>query len=204
MRPGGRIVAIAAGLSLLAGCANLAGQDPQTLPGPTPLPGEGAQIAGHLEAIGRLTAESGAEQAAMVESARIDAVAVPTAGNRLRYALLLGVPGHAGFDPAGAREALGPLLAQSGGLTGEELALADVLDSHLQTLLSLQQRLDEGDAAAARIEGQLSAISQRAQSLAAENQRLQKELDLARHKLDAIAELEKALSTRRVAPEDGS
>lgn len=204
MRPRRWIVATAAGLAFLAGCADLAGRGRETSTGAASLPDGGTRVAEHLEALERLAGGSAAEQAALVEAARIDFVAVPTTGNRLRYALVLAMPGHAGFDPSGAHELLQKLLSEPEGLSGPERALADIVDRELQAQRALQERLNESEAAASRSRDQLAAAGQRNESLSEENLRLQQELDQARRKLEAIAELEKALSTRQVAPEGGT
>jgi len=128
-------------------------------------------------------------------------VAVPTPGNRLRYALFLGMPGHAGFDPSTAHELLATLLDAPEGLSAPEQDLAAAINHELEALLSIQARLRDRESAAAHARDQLAAVHQRNQSLAAENQRLTEQLDESRRKLEAIAELEKALSTRRVEPE---
>ena len=79
--------------------------------------------------------------------------------------------------------------------------LAAVFQRELENVVSLHERLEALGAAEAAAREQLSAANQRNQSLVAENARLGTELGQANRKLQAIAELEKALSSRRVAPE---
>ncbi len=202
MLPSRWIVLVASTLPFLAACGSLAGRVPSATTSDATSP-EGAElVAQHLEALDRLGSASPAEQAAMTEAARIDFVAVPTAGNRLRYALVLGTAGHAGFDAAGARQLLQALLDEPGGLSGQERTLASIMDRRLENLLSLQARLRQQESSDAAIREQLAAARQRTQSLASDNDRLREELELATRKLEAIAELEKTLSIRRIAPED--
>lgn len=204
MQPSAWIVLSLAALPLLAGCMGTAVNSTEAPPSAMAPPDGAVRVTLLLETLARLESGSGDEQAALVETARIDSVAVPTAGNRLRYALVLGTPGHAGFDPSGAQKLLQGLLAEPQELSEPEQYLATVVNRELESLLSFRDRLEENESAATRTRDQLAVANQRNESLATENLRLQEELDRARHKLEAIAELEKALSTRRVAPEGGS
>lgn len=201
MRPSLWIV-LAACLPLAGGCSSIAGRKPAAATTDA-LPAEGAdQVARHLEVLERLASASAADQEAMIETARIDFVAVPTGGNRLRYALVLGTPGHPGFDPVRARQLMQMLLSEPDGLSESERNLASVVDRELENLLLLQARLEERESGeAAALQG-LAMAQQQNQSAAAENARLREKLKVATRKLEAIAELEKTLSTRRTAPED--
>jgi hypothetical protein len=202
MRLGNTVVIFAACLPLLAGCAGLAVRKSDAPQGGAALP-EGADlVTRHLETVERLGSASAVEQVAMTEAARIDFVAVPTPSNRLRYAMVLATPGHAGFDPATAQEVLQTLLSAPEVLSDTEQALAAFVNRELATVLSLRAQLQERDAAAAAIRDQLAAANQRSLSLTAENARLSEELGKATRKLEAVAELEKSLSTRRVTPEE--
>ena len=192
---------LAAALPLIASCGSLGSGAPAASTGGTTVPAGMDLVAGHLDALDRLGSALPAEQAVLAESARIDFVAVPTASNRLRYALILGTPGHAGFDPTGSKRVLKTLLATPDGLAEPERVLADVFHRELENLLSLRERLRALEAAESLAREQLATANQRNQSLAAENARLGMELEQATRKLAAIAELEKALSSRRVAPE---
>jgi hypothetical protein len=196
------LVILVACLPPLAGCTSLADRK-EDAPRDGAVILEGADlVARHLETLVRLGSVSAVEQAAMTEAARLDFVAVPTPSNRLRYAIVLATPGHAGFDPATAHHLLQALLSDPEALSDGERALATVVNQELGSLLSLLGQLQERDAAMAAFREQLAAADQRNQSLVAENARLSQELGRAVRKLEAVAELEKSLSTRRVAPEE--
>lgn len=201
MRPSLWIV-LAVCLPLAGGCSGMAGRTPAAATTDA-VSKEGAdRVARHLEVLERLASASAAEQEVMIEAARIDFVAVPTGSNRLRYALVLGTPGHAGFDPVRAGQLMQLLLSEPDGLSESEHNLAGVVNRELENLLSLQARLEEQESGEAAVLQGLAMAQQQNHSLAAENARLREELKIATRKLEAIAELEKTLSTRRIAPED--
>lgn len=201
MRPSHMLVVVLACLPLLTSCASLAGGEDGAPLSNTDVPEGSVLVARHLESIVRLGSVPAAEQGGMTEEARIDFVAVPTPSNRLRYAMVLATPGHAGFDPYLAQDLLQALLSEPGALSDAERSLAKVSSRQLEKILSVLDQLHERDAAVVLVQERLAATDQRNQSLTAEVVRLSQELDLANRKLEAVAELEKALSIRRVAPE---
>ena len=125
----------------------------------------------------------------------------PTSSNRLRHALVLGLPGHAASDPNAARNALDTLLGAPDGLLPAELALAQVarrdVDARL-TLLSENQRLVT-EAGREEKERQ-KTLNRRLQAQDEEITRLRKELDEALAKLEAVADLERNMAERKVEP----
>lgn len=201
MRPSHMLVVVLVCLPLLASCTSLAGGQDGAPLSDTDVPEGSVLVARHLESIVRLGSVPAAEQGFITEEARIDFVAVPTPSNRLRYAMVLATPGHAGFDPYRAQDLLQALISEPGALSDAERSLAKVSSGQLENLLSVRDQLRERDAAVELAQERQAAADQRNQSLTAEVVRLSQELDLAIRKLEAVAELEKALSVRRVAPE---
>jgi hypothetical protein len=104
--------ALAAGLMLLllAGCGALrgidAGEDPAAV---TDLRGDGTEAGAALAYHARVRKLSGAELAREQETARRAYVKSRSDGNRMRYALVLAVPGATAADETRALEAVEPL-----------------------------------------------------------------------------------------------
>jgi hypothetical protein len=191
-------------LGLSAGCSIFDGfgqKPPETAPTPA-LTLEAKRALDYLDLLDRLAAASPAEQAEIAEQARRVAELSPTPSNRLRQALVLGLPGHAASDPNAARNALDTLLsAPDGRLLPAELALAQVarrdVDARL-TLLSENQRLVT-EAGREERERQ-KTLNRRLQAQDEEITRLRKELDEALAKLEAVADLERNMAERKVEP----
>jgi hypothetical protein len=120
----------------------------------------------------------------------------------LRYALVLANTGHPGTDLPRAQRLLRELMANPEMLLSGERALAFLelqqIDDHL-TLEAENRRL-QGDAVRADRE-RLSTVNRRLQLETDENARLRKELDEARAKLDAIANIERSLNERKPSNE---
>jgi hypothetical protein len=123
----------------------------------------------------------------------------PTTTNRLRYALALSVPGHAGSDAAAAAERLGALLAAGDALLPDERMLATIQLRQAEQLLILSTA--NGDLSR-RIETAVSESdadgAARLQTALAENERLKKDLEDATAMLDAITNIERSISESEV------
>jgi len=145
----------------------------------------------HLDAIQKLLAAEPAAQAEVLDNARRDAESSRLASSRLRHALLLATPGHAGFDPVAAVVILKDILAVPATLPPAERALAMVelqrmtngadLSSENQRLRQQLERMEKE---------QLASLNRKLQAESDENARLRKALDEARAKLDAIGKIE--------------
>lgn len=185
--------------TLLAGCAGLVRReagDSQPTQAAASLD-DAQKVAAHLATLSRLDAGSPALQAAITEKARLDFVNSPTSSHELHYALILATPGHADTDLEGARQLLGSLLATPDRLSKSERALALVVFRDISRLQSARTQLEDLKAEQQRGEKAREAeAARRLQALSADNARLRKELQDAQTKLEAIAELEKALATR--------
>jgi DNA-directed RNA polymerase subunit F len=203
MRSGTRILATLLVLGL-GGCTLFdgLGQDSgKAAPEPDPALTFEARLAlDYLSLLERLTAASPAEQAEIAEEVRRAAESNPTFTNRLRQALVLGLPGHAVSDPVAARAALGALLTTPEGLLPAELALAHVALQDVNArlvLLSENQRL--GAESGRESKERLKTLN-RLQAQEAENARLRQELEEALAKLEAVAVLERSMAERQAEP----
>jgi hypothetical protein len=150
-----------------------------------------------LQMMQKLAQAAPAEQADMVAAAQRDFDTAPTPSRQLRYALALANPGHP-QDLTRAQQLLRELMANPEMLLPGERALAFLelqqIDDHL-TLAAENRRL-QGEAVRVDREHQGSA-NRRLQVEADENARLRRELDEARAKLDAIANIERSLNERK-------
>ncbi|MGH8137915.1 MAG: hypothetical protein ACREVV_06940 [Steroidobacteraceae bacterium] len=202
--------AMAAGIALVA--AALAGgcttdftpreQTRQTPPVVDRNAASAAALAEDLQLLQRLVQGAPAEQAEIAAAAQRDYETAPTPSRQLRFALVLATAGHPATDLPRAQRLLRELMANPEMLLSGERALAFVelqqIDDHL-TLETENRRL-QGDAARADRE-RLSTVNRRLQLETDENTRLRKELDQARAKLDAIANIERSLNERKPSNE---
>jgi hypothetical protein len=155
----------------------------------------------YLETMQALIEGDAVVQAEVFESTMDAALTSPTTTNRLRYALALATPGHAGADPVEAERRLSELLAAGETLLPEERTLATI---HLQ---EVEERLILDTAAqqqrqrsAAEVSRLSNDSAERLQAAQEENRRLRTELDEAQEKLDAITNIERSIRERDGAP----
>jgi hypothetical protein len=130
-------------------------------------------------------------QAEILESTRNAYLADPSTRNRLSYAFVLSVPGHAATDAEGARRLLGESLAAAETLLESERALAQLMVRELDARLALAQEnaaLRDGTTTGER--DRVANLSRRLQQETAEKERLRRELAAAQAKLEAIATIE--------------
>ena len=200
-----RIVAVAVGVvatALLCSCAaDSSGRERDVRPDPPVIDRNAASAAAvseDLQMLQRLAQAAPAEQAEILAAAQREYDTAPTPSRQLRLALVLGNPGHPAVDRSRAQRLLRELMANPEMLLSAERALAFLelqqIDDHL-TLESENRRL-QGDAVRADREHQGTA-NRRLQVEADENARLRRELDEARAKLDAIANIERSLNERK-------
>jgi hypothetical protein len=192
-----------AGALLAGGCASVAPYHNALPPDHPPTIDravtEAALLASYLEVLQRLVQGAPAEQAEILSSARHDFETAPTPSHELRYAMVLATPQHPGTDCMQAQRLLRELIATQETLLPAERAMAFLtLQSVDQTLAQtaeiqhLQASADHND------REKYAAVNRRLQSdlqgETDENVRLRKELDDAHAKLDAIANIERALN----------
>ena len=146
----------------------------------------------------RLVQGPPSEQAEIVAVAQRDYGTAPTPSHTLKLALILGTPGHPATNLTRAQALLRELMANPEMLLPGERALAFLtlsqIDDHL-TLAAENFRL-QADAVRADREHVASA-NHRLQTELDENARLRKEIEEARAKLDAIANIERSLNERK-------
>lgn len=135
-------------------------------------------------------------------SAAVDAADfAPSPTNRLKYALALSVPGHAGSNPKLAEQELSAILSADEALLPEERVLAAIQLRDVEQRLMLDAEAERLRAeSAAALEQQNSENAQRLQAALEENRRLRAELEDATQKLDAITSIEQSIRERDNGP----
>ena len=155
-------------------------------------------LADDLQLLQTLVQGTPSDQAEIVATAQRDYETAPTPSRQLRFALILATPGHPGTDLPRAQRLLRELMANPEMLMASERSLAFLelqqIDDHL-TLEGENRRL-QSDAVRADRE-RLANVNHRLQLETDENVRLRKELEEARAKLDAIANIERSLNERK-------
>jgi len=152
----------------------------------------------YLQLLQKLVQGTASEQAEIAAGAQHDYETAPTPSRQLKFALILATPGHPATDLPRAQRLLQELMANPEMLMAGERSLAFLelqqIDDHL-TLEAENRRL-QTDAVRADRE-RLAAVNRRLQLETDENTRLRKELEEARAKLDAIANIERSLNERK-------
>lgn len=191
---------IAAALWLSACTAGLmSGTRATTAPPATQPPSVSAMVLSeYLLLLQKLVQGSASEQAEILARARNEYETAPTPSRELRLALVLATPGHPATDQPRAQGLLRELMAHPESLLPAERALAFLelsqIDDHL-TLVAENRRLQTD--AVREDQARVASANRRLQAELDENARLRRELDEARAKLDAIANLERSLSERK-------
>jgi hypothetical protein len=155
-------------------------------------------LSDYLLLLQRLVQGSASEQAEIVSRAQNEYDSAPTPSRELRLALILATPGHPATDQPRAQRLLRELMAHPETLLPAERALTFLelsqIDDHL-TLVAENRRLQTD--AVREDQARMAAATRRLQAEVDENTRLRKELDEARAKLDAIANIERSLNERK-------
>ena len=161
-----------------------------------------AVLAGYLEMVQRLVQSPPAQQAEILVATQREFESTPTPGHQLRYALALAAPGHTATDLPYAQRLLRELLASPERLLPAERALAflELLKIDQQLTLEFENRKLH-DTAVRDDQERLNALNRRLQTQIDENAQLRKQLNEARAKLDAIANIERSLSERKTNAE---
>jgi hypothetical protein len=200
-------LATLAAAALVSGCRTAeraAGPAPESPPAPS----FGLPPASYLQALDGMAAGDPARQQATLHAARSDWQQAPTPSNTLRYALVLGTPGHDDSNPVEASRLLNTLLAAPEQLSTDELRLGSAFQREFTARVS-----QYADLARARLEAEARLRAAEAESearvnaVAADLARVRRERDTIQQKLDAIADIEKTLMERdgdATSPPDGS
>ena len=156
----------------------------------------------YLDALRDLLEGDTVVQADAFRSIAAAADSAPTTTNRLRLALALATPTHAGSNPAEAQRLLNELLASGSALLPDErtLALIHLKDVEQRLILDAEaERLQRAATAAAAQRNDRSA--QQLQAALEENRQLRAALDEANAKLDAITNIERSIRERENGPD---
>ena len=191
---GGVLVALVA-----AGCAVGPGQR-----APSPAPVVNAATTGsivlseYLQLLQRLVQGRPSEQAEIVAKAQREYDTAPTPSRELKLALILGTPGHPATNLPKAQGLLRELMANPEMLLPGERALTFLELSQIDDHLTLDAENRRLQSEAVRADQQrVAAANHRLQAEMDENVRLRRELEEARAKLDAIANIERSLNERK-------
>jgi hypothetical protein len=198
-----RVIAAArvlAAVACLAGCSGGLMSGTRTSPAPAaqPVSASSVVLSDYLLLLQRLLQGSASEQAEIVATARNEYETAPTPSRELKLALILATPGHPATDQPRAQGLLRELMAHPESLLPAERALTFLelsqIDDHL-TLVTENRRLQTD--AVREDQARMASANRRLQTELEENARLRKELDEARAKLDAIANIERSLNERK-------
>ncbi len=211
MRPEGSVTRItlfaftAAAVMLLATACTIetpTREHPESAPVVDRAAASAAVLNDYMQLLQKLIQGAPAEQAEILATAQKDYETAPTPSRELRFALLLATPGHPATDQPRAQRLLRELMANPEMLLTGERALAFVELQQIDDILTVKtenSRLQNDAARADR--DKLTAANRRLQSETDENARLRKELEEARAKLDAIANIERSLNERKPSNE---
>lgn len=195
------VLAVVLAFAVLAGCETSAlkrERDQVAPPVPDRATASATVLTGYLELLQKLMQSAPAGQAEIFATAQHEFELAPTPSHQLRYALVLAAPGHAATNLPESQRLLRELMATPETLLSAERALAFLelhnVDSQL-TLAAENRRLQS--AVSREDREKLAALNKRLQTETDENARLRKELEEARAKLDAIANIERSLNDRK-------
>ena len=191
---GALLVALAA-----AGCTAIPGQHaPPPPPAVNPATTASMLLGEYLQLLQRLIQGQPAEQAEIVANAQHDYDTAPTPSHQLKLALILGTQWHPAADLPKAQGLLREVTANPEMLLPAERALAFLQLSQIDDHLTLETENRRLQAEAVRADRErMASANHRLQSEMEENTRLRRELDEARAKLDAIANIERSLNERK-------
>ncbi len=189
-----QLTAILAASAALGACGSLGGAG-NSKPTPPVESGGAAQdtaaLVPLLEMMSSLPQGDPARQAELFQSAKEAAELSPTTSNRLKFALALATPGHAGSNPVAAQRQLSELLARPETLLPVERLLATVALRQVELTLVLQaENKRMRDETPRDSHDKEQALNRRLSAEQDENAKLRKQLDEARAKLEAVTHIE--------------
>lgn len=148
----------------------------------------------YLEELRALVAGDPYTQVEIFADAESAATLTPNPSTQLRFALILGTPGHASADPERAASLLRELLAETELLTGTEIALATIylrnVDQQLVTAAESRRLQSEHSTAQS---AEQRATARRIADVEAENERLRRQLADVEQKLEALTSIERSI-----------
>lgn len=193
-----RIAFLSSAVIVLGACAGLqTAEKPGSVPGQVTLPAspQPASLVSYFDLLDRMAPGDPVRQSTALTETQRNAELVPTAANRLRYALALGAAGHTFSNPVEARRLITELLAGQHDLSAQEVSLANSFlreyDARVALYADLSRQREESER---RLKTLDAEDDRRYNVLNAEAQRLKKALLEAERKLEAVAEMERALT----------
>lgn len=189
-----------AALTLLLAACTLTSPERPVPPPPvvTPAAATSTLLGDYLQLLQKLVQGAPAEQAEIYSSAQRDYDSAPTPSHKLKLALILGTPGHPAANLPKAQELLRELMANPEMLLPGERALTFLELSQINDHLTLEAENRRLQADAVRADHErVASANHRLQAEMDENARLRKELEEARAKLDAIANIERSVNERK-------
>lgn len=182
-------------LTLLAGCTStknwLQGRrtaEPDDIALGTP------ESNAYIDEMFKLASGDPATQAEIFADSQAAAQLTPNPSTKLRYALVLSMPGHAETNDLEAQRLLRELLSQTELMTSGEISLANIQLREVEERLVLgaeTRRLRSENSRNATSEE--AAVAQRIASVEAENRQLRRSLEEAEQKLEAITSIERSM-----------
>jgi hypothetical protein len=185
----------------VAGCSLLGGGTQTSLKAAPPPadrpPADLTAITPALDMMRALPSADPAQQAELFQSTKDAATLAPTTSNKLKFALALATPGHAGSNPVAAQRQLAELLATPETLLPVERLLAMVELREVDQRLILQEENKQlREEAQSELRDKLLALNRRLTAESDENARLRKALDEAQAKLEAVTHIERSINDR--------
>ncbi len=149
----------------------------------------------YVNELGQIASGDPAAQAEIIADASAAATLTPSATTKLRYGLVLAIPGHPESNATDAQRLLREVLAEKLLLTPAEIALATIhLNSVERQIVAETETQNLRLSTSRAAESQEQATYQRLSTVEAENRRLRRDLAEAEQKLEAITSIERSIS----------
>lgn len=187
---------VAAVLVAAAGCTGFSpSAPPKGAPGVAEAAPKPIDVVTYLDMLDRLAPGDPVRQYSVVAELASQAQVAPTASNRLKYALALGAAGRPDSNPIEAKRLISELLAEPNDLQPREVSLAKAylreFDARVALYADLARQREEADRDLKTADAD---ADRRLAALTTENQKIRKALAEAERKLEAVAEMERALT----------
>ena len=180
---------------LLAGCTGMRPTEAPRPAQPRDITPKTVELSTYFDIFDRLAPGDVGRQTAELAALQAIAQQNPTSTNRLKYALAVGAAGRSDSNPIEAKRLISELLAEQHDLQPKEVSLANAFlrefDGRVALYADIARQREESDR---RLRAVDADGDRRVAALNAEAQRLKKALADAERKLEAVAEMEKALT----------
>jgi hypothetical protein len=155
--------------------------------------GNGPLTDPYIDEIYRLVNGDPATQAEIAADAQSAAQLTPSPATELRYALILGTPGHAETNESQAQNMLRELLANTALMTQMEIELATIQLKAIEQRIGLEAEVRRLRSANSQVDTtEDAAIARQIANVEAQNRQLKQALAEAEEKLDAITSIERS------------